>query len=93
MPSFAVKNCKKVKSDYSEESVIYSAESDSLHTVFRVTNKTPLTDGWTLALQFAEPQKFAIQSADVDFSWNCKYTILTARPKDSLNRLIPVQTG
>merc|ERR1711893_60463 len=71
----------KVKTDYSEASEVYGEQSDSLHTVFRVTNKTPLSDGWTLAIQFAEPQKFAIQSADVDFSWNCKYTILTARPK------------
>ena len=80
----------KVKTDYSEASAIFTEQSDSLHTVFRISNKTPLSDGWTLAIQFAEPQKFAIQSADVDFSWNCKYTILTARPKDCSNQLKPV---
>jgi len=32
-------------------------------------------------MQFEEPQKFAISSADVDFKWNCRHTILTATPK------------
>ena len=32
-------------------------------------------------MQFEEPQMFAISSADVDFRWNCRRTILTATPK------------
>ena len=55
--------------------------TDSVHVVFRVQSKTPLNNGWTLAMQFDEPQMFAISSADVDFKWNCRRNILTATPR------------
>ena len=63
------------------DSKTFANPTDSIHAVFRVQSKTPLFDGWTLAMQFEEPQKFAISSADVDFRWNCRHTILTATPK------------
>ena len=67
--------------DFWGDSRIFAKPTDSVHVVFRVQSKTPLNNGWTLAMQFDEPQMFAISSADVDFKWNCRRTILTATPK------------